>query len=33
MQTELGSYMDLNAVIIKPEVVDYIRNSSIEIRY
>jgi len=33
MQTELGNYMDLNAVIIKPEIVDFIRNSAVEIRY
>ncbi len=33
MQTELGSYMDINAVVIKPEIVDSIRKSAVEIRY
>jgi len=32
MQTDLSNYMDLNAIVIKPEIVDFIRNSKIEIK-
>ena len=32
MQTDLSSYMDINAVIIKQEIVDSIRKSKIELK-
>ena len=32
MQTDLSNYMDINAVVIKQEIVDFIRNSKIEIK-
>jgi hypothetical protein len=32
MQTDLSNYMDINAVVIKQEIVDYIRKSKIELK-
>jgi len=32
MQTDLSNYMDINAVVIKQEIVDFIRNSKIELK-
>jgi hypothetical protein len=30
MQTNLTDYIDLNSVIMKPEVLDFIRSSGLE---
>jgi len=32
MQTELADYIDVSPIVIKAEVVNFIRNSKIEIK-
>ncbi len=32
MQTDLSNYMDIDGVIIKAEIVDFIRKAKVEIK-
>ena len=32
MQTDLSNYMDIGAVVIKPEIVDFIRKAKVELK-